>query len=101
MNGCPGKIPTCERLSLNPFLFWKVKKAKGKQGQMTSHIPEHSQVPGRAGLTFFFPSSKSHLATRSRSVSRDMFVPVQGASSPSSSSVWSKRQGSSGVHQRN
>lgn len=63
MNGCPGKIPTCERLSLNPFLFWKVKKAKGKQGQMTSHIPEQSQVPGRAGLTFFFfPLHPSHIS---------------------------------------
>lgn len=61
MNGCPAKISTCERLSSNLFLFWKVKKAKGKQGQMTSHIPEQSQVPGRAGLTFL-PPSKSHLA---------------------------------------
>lgn len=82
MNGCPAKISTCERLSFNPLLFWKVKKAKGKRGQMTSHIPEQSQVPGRAGLTFF-PPSKSHLATGSRSISKDLFVPVQRASSSS------------------
>lgn len=97
MNGCPAKISTCERLSSNLFLFWKVKKAKGKQGQMTSHIPEQSQVPGRAGLTFL-PPSKPHLATGSGSVSREMFVPVQRASS--SSSVWSKGLARSGVHQR-
>lgn len=89
MKDCPAKISTCERLSSNPFLFWKVKKAKGKQGQMISHIPEQFQVPGGAGLVFF-PPSKSHLATGSRSVSRNMFVPVQRASS-FSSVVWSKR----------
>lgn len=97
MNYCPAKISTCERLSFNLFLFWKVKKAKGKQGQMTSHMPEQSQVPGRARLIFF--SSIQVTSFHWEQVSLQGHVCTCAMSL--FSLVWSKRLGRSGVHQRN